>query len=227
MAATRSYYMLISSLPHLPATFDVGRVPISWPTLRDRLRMLAPEDSQVTAQIGLYFLWDRQPIDRTDEEVIQRYHELMHASGNPLVRHLIRSRTEMRLLISAVRRQQKGLGPPAWAGRVAGLEALTAHVRKHWNQPNFNLGPSHRWVEAFTRQYEAGDVLEAQRVVFTERYTDWTRISEKYTFSFEWIIAYLVRWEIIDRWTSRDAISGEARFHHLIEETLGEYADSR
>jgi hypothetical protein len=68
----RSYYMLVSSLPQLPARFDAGRLPISWPTLRNRLRMLEVEDGRVTRQIGQYFLWDRQPIDRTDNEVIDR-----------------------------------------------------------------------------------------------------------------------------------------------------------
>lgn len=217
--------MLVSSLPQLPVRFDTGRLPISWPTLRDRLRMLDPEDSFVTRQVGLYFLWDRQPLDRTDDEVIARYHELMQESANPLVRHLIQSRTEMRLLLSAIRRQRAGLGPPNWAGNVRGAEALTSHVRKHWNQPHFNLGARYRWVEAFTRFYDSGDVVEAQRVVFAERWNDWTRIAEKHTFSFEAIIAYLVRWEIIDRWASQNPEAGIARFANLIEETLGEYAN--
>jgi hypothetical protein len=225
VAAPRSYYMLISSLPQMPVRFDSGRVPVSWNTLRDRLRMLDPEDRAVTRQVGSYFLWDRQPLDRSDDEVIARYHELMKESGNPLVRHLIQSRTEMRLLLSAVRRQRAGLAPPSWAGKVKGAEALTSHVRKHWNQPHFNLGVHYRWVEAFTRFYDSGDVVEAQRVVFTQRWNDWTRIAEQHTFSFEAIIAYLVRWEIIDRWASQNAEAGKARFANLIEETLGEYAD--
>ncbi len=109
---SRSYYMLVSSLPQLPVRFDSGRLPISWPTLRDRLRMLEPEDQLVTRQLGLYFLWDSQPLDRTDAEVIARYHELLAETTNPLVRQLIQSRTEMRLLLSAVRRQ-RGIGSAA------------------------------------------------------------------------------------------------------------------
>ncbi len=225
MAESHSYYMLVASLPQLPVRFDSGRLPISWLTLRDRLRMLEPKDRQSTRQVGLYFLWDRQPLDRTDDEVIIRYHELLKQDDNPLTRHLIRSRTEMRLLLSAIRRQRRGLGPPNWAGKVAGSEALTSQLRKGWNQPYFNLGARYRWVEAFSKLYDSGDVGEAQRVLFAERWTDWTRIAEKHTFSFEAVIAYLVRWEIIDRWTSQNAEAGKARFANLIEETLGEYAN--
>src|SRR5690554_3017188 len=132
--------MLVSSLPQLPVRFDSGRLPISWATLRDRLRMLQPEDQLVTRQLALYFLWDNQPLDRTDAEVIARYHELLKEAANPLVRQLIQSRTEMRLLLSAIRRQRAGLGPLPWAGKVIGSEELTGHVRKHWHQPYFNLG---------------------------------------------------------------------------------------
>jgi hypothetical protein len=155
---------------------------------------------------------------------IIRYHELMKESANPLARYLIKSRTEMRLLLSAIRRQRRGLGPPSWAGKVAGSEGLTSSIRKHWNQPHFQLGARYRWVEAFTKLYDSGDVGEAQWVLFAHRWRDWTRIAEQHTFSFEAVIAYLVRWEIIDRWTSQNAEAGKARFANLIEETLGEYA---
>jgi hypothetical protein len=221
----RSYYMLVSSLPQLPARFDAGRLPISWPTLRNRLRMLEHDDGRITRQVGLYFLWDRQPLDRTDEEVIERYHELMRNMTNHLVRHLVRSRTEMRLIISCIRRRAAGLGPPNWIDRVANPDSSLSHLRKHWLDPNFNLGVRFRWAEAFRNALEAGDMREAQRAVFNERWDDWTHIAEKQTFAFEAIIAYLVRWEIIDRWTSQNVDAGKTRFNQLIEETLGEYAN--
>lgn len=222
---TRSYYMLVSSLPQLPSGFDSGRLPISWPALRDRLRMLEPSDSEVTRQVGLYFLWDRQPLDRTDDEVIDRYLALMRNTSNHLVRHLVRSRTEMRLIISCIRCRAAGDGPPKWIDRIADRESPLAQVRKHWFEPNFHLGVHHRWVEVFRKHLEAGEMREAQRAVFDERWKDWTRIAQRYTFSFEAIIAYLVRWEIIDRWTSQNTAAGKARFNQLIEETLGEYAN--
>ncbi len=217
--------MLVASLPQLPGRFDAGRLPISWPALLNRLSMLDHDDRQITRLIGMYFLWDRQPLDRTDDEVIARYRELLHNSSNYLVRHLIRTRTEIRLLISALRRHRTGAGPPTWDLRHTGSEMLASHVCHHWNEPSFGLGFRHRWLETFIRSYDAGEMREAQRVVFNERWHDWTRIAEKYTFTFEAVIVYLVRWEIVDRWTSQNADAGKTRFAKLIEETLGEYAN--
>jgi hypothetical protein len=130
----------------------------------------------------------------------------------------------MRLLISAARRKRLGLGPPDWATRVMQSDEVLGQVRKNWTQPYFGLGVHYRWVESFCRAYDSGDMREAQRVVFNERWNDWTRIAERYTFTFEAIIVYLVRWEIVDRWTSQNTEAGKARFAKLIEETLGEYA---
>ena len=227
MTHSRSYYTLVASLPALPSRFDAGRVPISWPTLRDRLRMLELPDAKVTRQIGRFFLWARQTLDETDSQVIERYHELMRHTPNSLVRHLIHSRTESRLLISAVRRQRMGLGPPDWSLRAGADDPLVSHLRTNWSEPNFNLGVRHRWLEAFIKHYDQGDMRMAQWVTFNERWRDWTRIAERYNFTFEAVIVYLVRWEIVDRWTSQNAEVGKARFANLIKETLGEYAESR
>lgn len=218
--------MLVASLPQLPRRFDAGRLPIAWPPLRERLRILHPDDGRVTRQLGTYFLWDRQPLDRTDEDVIARYHDLLHRAGNPLVRHLVHTRTQIRLLLSAIRRRANGQGPPDWAGRVAGMDTLGVHLRKYWNEPQFRMAARHPWLEPFIKCFEAKEMIEAQRVVFDTRWNDWTRIAERYTFSFEAIIAYLVRWEIVDRWTSQNTEAGQHRFINLIEETLGEYANA-
>lgn len=219
---SRSYYMLVASLPALPVRFDAGRVPISRATLRERLELLDPGDAAVTAQVDQYFSRSPESLEKTDEQVIARYHELMRSSSNDLVRHLIQTRTESRLLLSAFRRQRAGLAPPTWELRPN--DPLAEQVRKHWSTPQFGLRGPYRWLEAFAKHYDAGDMVGAQRVIFAERWNDWTQIAQRYTFSLEAVIAYLVRWEIVDRWTSQNAEAGKARFHNLVEETLGEYA---
>jgi len=219
---SRSYYMLVASLPALPVRFDGGRVPISRATLRERLELLEPEDAEVTAQVAQYFSRSPESLDKTDEQVIARYHELMRTSRSDLVRHLIETRTVSRLLLSAFRRHRAGLAPPTWELRPA--DPLAEQIRKHWSTPNFGLRGSYRWLEDFAKHYDAGDMVGAQRVIFEERWNDWTKIAQRYTFTLEAVIAYLVRWEIVDRWTSQNAEAGKARFHNLVEETLGEYA---
>jgi hypothetical protein len=215
----RSYYTLIASLPNLPPRFEVDRAPITRPRLEERLRLLHPDDAKVIDQVAAFLAWDRQPLDRTDEEVIARHDELMRTISNPLLRELIDNRMDVRTIVSAVRRRRAGSPPPKGVGQ------WVDQIRRNWNHPEFNLQGRYPWIGEFERLTAEGNVGQAQHLMFSMRWKAWSRMAERYTFSFEAIILYLARWEIIERWTTQNAESGRQRFEQLITETLGEYVN--
>ena len=213
-----SYYMLISSLPPLPADFDVERRPISRTRLLERLKMLTPSDAEVLEQLTDFLAWDRQSVDRTDGEVIARYEQLMATITNPLVRKLIDHRIEVRTIVSGLRRRRNGDGPPPGVGELAKT------IARNWQHPQFNLQGRHPWIAEFDAKFSTGDARAAQRVLYRVVWDRWRRLAERYYFSFETVLLYLARWSIVDRWASQDYEVGRERFERLIEETLGEYA---
>jgi hypothetical protein len=215
----RSYYTLIASLPHLPLHFEVDRTPITRPRLAERLRLLDAADQEVIDQVSAFLVWDRQPLDRNDDEVIARYDMLMKTVSNPLVRILINTRINMRTIVSAMRRRNAGATPPVGVGQ------WVDHIRRNWDHPEFHLAGRYSWIRPFQELIGEGAAREAQRLLFSVNYRTWSRMAEHYTFSFETIILYLARWEIIDRWTSQDTDVGQQRFEKLISETLGDYAN--
>lgn len=219
MASQRAYYMLVASLPQLPINFDAGQTPITRASLRERLAMLDEHDRHVIDQVASFFVWDRQPLDRTDQEVVATYERLMREIDNRLVRKIINHRIEMRTIVSGVRRRRLGSGPP-----VGSMEIVDS-IRRGWNDPGFGIQSRYRWIEPFTRAFESGRVRVAQHILFSDLWKTWTQNAQQYHFSFEAIILYLARWEIVDRWTSQDADEGRRRFDDLITETLGEYAN--
>ncbi len=216
--ASRAYYTLIASLPSLPPDFDVERTPITRPRLKERLDMLHPQDARVVQQVTAFLAWDRQPLDRTDEEVIDRYDRLMAEISNPLVCEVVETRMDTRTISSGLRRRRAGMPPPTGVGKWVN------HIRQHYKHPEFNLQGRYSWIGPLDRMLHQGDAMGAQRLLFSVNYRLWSRMAERYTFSFEAVILYLARWEIIDRWTTRDAEKGRARFEQLITETLGDYA---
>jgi hypothetical protein len=216
---SRSYYTLIASLPNLPPHFDVERTPITRPALQERLRLLHPQDAMVIEQVTSFLAWDRQPLDRSDEDVIATYDRLMQEISNPLLRELIKGRMDARTIVSALRRRRSGMPPPPGVGQ------WVDHIRRYFREPEFNLHGRYPWIGQLDRLLDEGDPLEAQRMLFEVNYKLWSRMAERYTFSFETVILYLARWEIIDRWTSQNASTGRERFEDLITETLGDYAN--
>ena len=68
------------------------------------------------------------------------------------------------------------------------------------------------------------DCLAVERMLLEVAWNHWTKLAEQYFFSFEAVLLYLARWEIINRWISRDAVLGRQRFEQLVTESLDEYA---
>ncbi len=214
------YYTLIASLPHLPPHFDVERPPITWPRLEQRLKLLREEDVIVLERLTNFLAWDRQPLDRTDEDVVGEYDRLMSVLQNRLVIDIVNHRMDVRTIVSALRRKREGMGPPIGVGR------LVEPIRRNWQRPFFQLQRRHPWVEEFANRMSAGEAAEAERLLFEVTWKTWSRMAaEVFPFSFEAVLLYIARWAIVDRWTSRDSEKGRVRFEQLIEETLGDYAN--
>lgn len=214
-----TYYTLAASLPPLPYSFDSGPLPITRKTLRKRLELLDDDDHALMNQVIEFFAWDRQVLDSTDKSVLEKHQQLIEASPNALVREIVRHRFEVRTIVASLRRKRDGETVPT------GYPPLVQLIRRNWDAVNFNLGPRFQWIDPFINACENGRLAEAQHVLFTDLWTTWSRLEQRYHFTFESILLYVARWEIVERWTSQDAAHGRERFEELIRETLGEYAE--
>lgn len=214
-----SYFTLIASLPSLPSHFDVARPPITRLQLDDRLKMLTEEDAGTLNQFKDFLAWDRQPLDQTDAQVVDRFRRLQDEVRHPVIWKVVVNRLNVRTLVSALRRRRGGDGPPQAVGD------LVDPIRRHWKEPYFRLEQRFPWLTSFEEHWQAGDALAAERILYETTWKFRYRMAAQFTFSFEAVLLYLARWSIIDRWTSRDAEVGKSRFDQLIEETLGDYAN--
>jgi hypothetical protein len=212
------YYTLIASLPHLPAHFDVARPPISRPRLNQRLTQLNEQDTKVLQQLSDFLAWDRQTLERSERDVINDYDRLQEKIRHPVVKRIMDDRINMRTIVGALRRRRDREGPPTGVGR------LVRTIHDHWQQPQFGLQRRYSWIEPFEKRMLEGEAVEAERVLYEHNWNTCCRMASCFQFSFEAVLLYLVRWSIVDRWTSRDREAGLARFDQLLEETLGEYA---
>jgi hypothetical protein len=219
MPHATNYYMLLASLPHMPRTFEVEQPPISRLRLQQRLAMLGPDDAEVVDQVQRFLLWDRQQAERSDSEVQQEYDRLMLTIRNPLVRDIIAYRMDVRTITSALRRRRLGLSPPPAVGQ------WVEHIRTHWEHPTFPLIREHPWIPVVQRCLQENEPLEVERQLLLATWSRWTRLADDFHFSFEALLLYLARWEIVDRWTRLNEPLGRERFETLLTETLGDHVN--
>lgn len=213
----KSYYMLLASLPPLPSRFDAGPIPITARTLHHRLALLEEKDREVIAQLSDFFRWDRQPLDRTDAEVLSKHRSLSEEIQNSLVQRLVHHRFEMRTIVAATRCRRAGLPPP----ELPNLP-IAESIRRYWDQPYFRLSTQFPWLPRFCKALDDEQPQQAQHQLFDDLWNLWTRLSQQYHFSFESIVLYLARWEILDRWASQNAEVGKQRFDDLVEGILSQ-----
>ncbi len=214
------YYMLISSLPPLPPDFKVDRLPISAERLRARLRMLEPEDAREMDRLEDFLKWSRQFEEPNDAAVVKRYEALMQGVRTPLIQEVLTAMMDVRMITTALRRRRFGLGPPP-----IGIGRWFVHIRRHFNQPDFRLGRVFPGIPGFGPMIEQGDVLNVYRGMMGATWAYFKKRADDYYFSFEAVVLYVARWNIIRLWQGLKAERGRAIFENLIKEALGEHAN--
>ena len=217
---SRHYHMLICSLPPLPVRFDSGRLPISQERLQDRLRMLAPEDAQEVQNLLEVLAWSHRFAETTDAAVIERYGELMRRLAHPLVREIAAAVLDARMVVTALRRRRQGLGPP-----TVGMGQWFAHLRRHFADPDLGLTHAFPHLPELRRLLEEGDAVGFHRELLADTWAYLRKRADQHHFTFEAVVLYVARWELMHDWQQLEAGRGRAIFEALVAEALGQYAD--
>jgi hypothetical protein len=218
---SNSYHMLISSLPALPPRFDVERLPISFERLQGRLRMLKPEDAEEIERLLAVLRWGNQFEESSDTAVVRRYAALMQDITNPLVRDILEYAMDVRMIAVALRSRRRDLPLP-----TVGVGRWFTHIRHNFNRPDFKLGQVFPWIPEAERLLAQGDLLSLYRqYVLGATWSYLKKRAEDYSFSFEAVVLYVARWDIIRRWQQLQAERGREIFETLVTEALGEYAN--
>ena len=215
------YHMLISSLPVLPPRLDVERLPITFERLQGRLRMLEPEDAEEIERLLAVLRWGNQFEEPSDVAVVQRCNALMQDITNPLVRDLLTYGMDVRMIAVALRCRRRGLPLP-----TVGVGQWFDHIRRHFNQPDFKLGQVFPGIPEAEQLLAQGELLTLYRqYVLGATWTYLKKRAEDYYFSFEAVVLYIARWDIMRRWQQLQAKRGREIFETLVTEALGEYAN--
>lgn len=219
MARSTTYYTLIGSLPTLPRHFEAAeRVPISRLKLDERLKMLQPHDAELIEELADFFAWERQPLERTDHDVVAHFNRIMATVDSPFVQDLIRHILTVRTIIAALRCRRLERNPPR------GIEPVSGQISRAWNEPDFRLAAAHPWIADVDAQLNGDRPFDLDRKRLDIVWRHAKRLSEQYQFTFEAVVLYLIRWEVVYRWTRRNAAAGEEKFQQLVTQAMGRYA---
>jgi hypothetical protein len=218
----RQYYTLISSLPALPRFERAERLPINEVRLVERLRMLDPDDRIVVERTASFLAWQRQPVERTDAEVVAFFRQMTDwTSSYPVLRQMIEYRMELRTVMAALRRRHRGLPAPAPA-EAWGVGPWVSYIERHWEEADFRLAAIFPWIPQARQHLVAGETLALERLLMG---LIWDRVDllSPDMFAFARLLAYLFKWDILRRWLACNRETAQTRFETLVMEVIGEH----
>jgi hypothetical protein len=220
MTKSTTYYTLIGSLPALPRHFEEAeRVPISSRRLDERLKMLEPRDADVIELMSKFLVWDRQPLDLTDEDVLRQYEQFIGTVDNRFARELIRTVITNRTIWVGLRCRRLGIDPPR------GIAPIAGQIARHWNHPDFALGTRYPWISQVDALLMSDSPSDLYRKQLDIAWQHAKRLADQYQFTFEAVVLYLIRWELVYRWTRRSVEAGQQKFEQLVTEAMGEFSN--
>ncbi|MGD8909425.1 MAG: hypothetical protein PVF13_01065 [Chromatiales bacterium] len=219
--ATR-YVMLITSLPYHGPLFGAHQTPLSRLRLSYRLKILDETDIQALRDLSSVLEWIHQSMSVTDAELIARAKRFEETWGTGFAYDIMRFRMELRTLYTALRRRRRGETKPP-AGQPWGYGRWVRHIEHYWNEPGFRLQQVYPWINEAERLVETRDSLGLERLLLGFVWGYLTRISVGHEFDFEAVVIYVMRWDLIARWSSYDGARAVQRFDSLVDTGLGRY----
>ena len=184
------------------------------------MSMLVQEDVE-TARVAMNFLWwERQPVERTDKEVIAWYKHIMFSVHQPTLRNIIKFKMTMRTILAALRRRHRSIPSE---GMAWGIAPWVSHIERNWNEDNFKLAPLFPWVPEARQLLETEETLKLQKCVMHLSWNYLNHVTEGQYFTFDVFLTYLFKWERLNRWLLYNKHNAIVRFEKLTMEALGEY----
>lgn len=219
MAPADRYLTLLTSLPAHGPLFGAKQTPLSRLRLNMRLNWLEPDDAEDLARLAAIIDWHHQRFDVDDEAVVRRAEQDTAQIHNSFTRELVTWRLELRTVVAALRRRHAGDGPPSGRRRW-GFGRWVPLIARHWGEPHFRLQRVYPWLPEAKRLLDDNDPLGLERLLLDAVWTHLERIGAGQYFDFEAVVVYVMRWDLVARWTRYDADAAMIRFDTLLETAL-------
>ncbi len=220
--AEQRYVTLMASLPYHGRLFGARQTPLSRFQLDKRLAWLEPEDAQSLQRMESLLRWRKNLLLEKDPQYLEDAKAIIDSLEDPLLAGIVRRRMEMRTLIAGLRMRAAGRSAPrereAWGyGRWLNV------MRRHWNDPDFGLGHIFPWINDAQRAMQEGNTLGLERLFMGSAWNHLARVGAGHYFDFVAVAVYVLRWDLVDRWTRYEEKAAKEKIIGLANAGLGNY----
>ena len=134
------------------------------------------------------------------------------------MRRCVRPRLELATVLAALRRRRDG--EAAAPAAPWGIGATVALIARRWSQPDFGLAHRMPWLPTARALLDQGESLALERLALTIAWEQLERLDRDSTYSLQNVIAYLLKWDVLERWLTMDPARAATRFDALLDQVL-------
>lgn len=215
------YYMLVSSLPHLPHFLRADRLPINPQRLLWRRACLTERDA-ADLKLALDLLhWPRHKAAELDAQVDAQYRHAMSHIHDVALRGFVDDTMGQRSVLAALRRKARQMPAPS-AEERCGVGRWELILRDRWEREDFGLSSLFPWLSRAKAFLAEGQALELEKLQMEVTWAGASRIADADPFGFQAVFAYVFKWDVLSRWLSHNAGKAAERFTKLVEEVIHE-----
>jgi hypothetical protein len=210
------YTMLMASLPsHKLDLFEDKQVPLSRIQLNKRLALLDEKDAADLLNIEVLLHWS-QIKSSIDQMFVDETQKTIASINNQFIKKIIIWRLELRIILAALRMRHQGQKQPP-SKKIFGFNYWYFIISNYWHEPDFGLSKQLPWIPEANELLLANKSLQLEKLLFGVVWEHFQRQSFGHYFNFEAVIIYVLRWDIVSRWTSNNKEGAVNRFNDLVE----------
>lgn len=186
--------------------------------LNKRLALLDEKDAADLLKIEQLLHWSHIKTD-INQVFVNETIDSINSINNDFIKNIIIWRLELRIILAALRMRHQGQKTLP-VKKIFGFDYWYFMMSKYWHQPDLGLAKQLSWLPEANKLLIANKSLQLEKFLFSVVWDHYRQVSLGHYFNFEAVIIYILRWDIIDRWTSYDKEIAIQRFNELIETEL-------
>lgn len=195
----KQFYTVVSSLPRLSAHYKMMGTPISRLQLEKRLSMLPEQVVELLYQIESLVWTSWYSSKQTVSQTQVLYHQLIQ-NDCFFVRQTVDWFMELRTIFTALRMRSEKNSAPKEPNHYW-ISARSQIIITHWDEPDFGLKAIYPWLPQVVSYMANKDTESIEKFLLTYSWSHLSSIENRHDFDIEYLIIYLLRWNIIHYWS--------------------------
>ena len=222
------YLTLLSGLPANISLFSAKKTPVSRLKLEQKLKTLEPHHRQLLTDIEGVLQWGYLSPQMKHEQgkanalhPVKRIKNVLESVKDKQLNTLVRDKLDFRTLVGALRHRHDDPATPLSGNWT--ISRFKQNIENNWQEPYFRLEYARPWLVEAKQYIDNDEPLLLEKLLLQTAWQHLSRPPQAQQFSFYSVVIYVLKWNIVERWTRYDGDAAGQRFQQLIQQGMAHY----